>query len=111
MASDDASVQVASCSGGRHGFPTLRVRGPVAFIGLSSACASPPLMATGRVGRRQRVAFAELLTETAARGLFRVSLLYLPILLLVLALDGRAVPDAEPVDTPTLTVGGAPIGG
>jgi 3',5'-cyclic AMP phosphodiesterase CpdA len=78
MASDDDSVRIANCTGGRHGFPTLRVRGPVAFIGLSSACASPPLMATGRLGRRQRVAFAELLTETAARGLFRVVLIHHP---------------------------------
>jgi 3',5'-cyclic AMP phosphodiesterase CpdA len=78
MASDNDALQIASCTGGRHGFPTLRVRGPVAFIGLSSACATPPFMATGRLGRRQRVAFAELLTETAARDLFRVVLIHHP---------------------------------
>ena len=55
--------------------------------------------------------FAAAADSPAARGLFRVSLLYLPVLLLVLTLDGRPMPVAEPGDTPTLTVGGAPIGG
>ena len=61
-----------------EGFPTLRIRGPVAFIGLSSARASAPLMATGWLGRRQRAAFARQLAETGRRGLFRVILIHHP---------------------------------
>lgn len=61
-----------------EGFPALRVRGPVAFIGLSSARASAPLMATGWLGRRQREAFESLLAETRERGLFRVVLIHHP---------------------------------
>jgi 3',5'-cyclic AMP phosphodiesterase CpdA len=33
---------------GLGSFPTLRVRGPVALVGLSSAVPTPPLFATGR---------------------------------------------------------------
>ena len=33
--------------------PTLRRRGPVALIGLSSAVPTPPFMATGTLGRAQ----------------------------------------------------------
>ena len=36
------------------------------------------LMATGWLGREQRVAFAELLAETGAKGLFRVVLIHHP---------------------------------
>src|SRR3954451_6362878 len=34
-------------------FPYLRRRGPVAFIGMSSAVPTPPFVATGKVGRTQ----------------------------------------------------------
>lgn len=59
-------------------FPALRVRGPVAFIGLSSARASAPLMATGWLGRRQREAFDRILARTGEQGLFRVVLIHHP---------------------------------
>ncbi|MCL7971693.1 MAG: heme o synthase [marine benthic group bacterium] len=55
--------------------------------------------------------FAAAADSPAARGLFRVSLLYLPVLLLVLTLDGSPAALAEPGDPPTLTVGSPPIGG
>src|SRR5205823_7328374 len=41
---------------GRDGgmtFPSLRRRGPLALISVSSAVPTPPLMATGRLGRSQ----------------------------------------------------------
>jgi len=57
-------------------FPSLRVRGPVAIIGLSSALPTPPFLATGRVGTRQLEALAPLLDETARRGLFRILLVH-----------------------------------
>ncbi|MBV8439417.1 MAG: metallophosphoesterase [Hyphomicrobiales bacterium] len=66
---------------GASGFPYLRVRGEVAIIGLSSGVPTGPLMATGRVGRKQLQAFAALLDETGARGLVRVVLIHHPPLM------------------------------
>ena len=59
-------------------FPTLSVRGPVAFIGVSSACPTPPLLATGRVGADQRDRLAGMLESTGRTGLFRVVLIHHP---------------------------------
>ncbi len=59
-------------------FPSLRVRGPVAFIGLSSARPSAPLLATGRLGDSQLVRLERLLEQTRGQGLFRVVLLHHP---------------------------------
>jgi len=59
-------------------FPSLRRRGPVAFIGLSSAFASAPLMATGRLGKRQLQRLDDMLQRTGDEGLFRVVLLHHP---------------------------------
>ncbi|MGD0719918.1 MAG: metallophosphoesterase [Roseiarcus sp.] len=60
------------------GFPFLRVRGPVALIGLSSGVPTGPLMATGRMGQEQMARFARLLDETRARGLARAVLIHHP---------------------------------
>lgn len=57
-------------------FPSLRVRGDIAFIGLSTACPKPPLMATGTLGAEQLAKLPALLKDTAARGLFRVVYLH-----------------------------------
>jgi 3',5'-cyclic AMP phosphodiesterase CpdA len=59
-------------------FPSLRVRGPVAFIGLSSARPSAPLLATGRLGSSQLERLERLLAQTRSQGLFRVVLLHHP---------------------------------
>lgn len=59
-------------------YPTLRVRGQVALIGLSSARPSPPLLAVGSLGRRQLAALDRILEETGRRGLLRVVLLHHP---------------------------------
>ena len=48
-------------------YPYLRVRGEIAIIGLSSAVPTAPLMATGRLGKKQVEAFAELLRQTGAK--------------------------------------------
>ncbi|MGI9286837.1 MAG: metallophosphoesterase family protein [Pseudomonadales bacterium] len=69
MASDTASNSL---------FPSLRVRGPIAFIGLSSACASAPLCATGTLGAHQLARFEQFLQETGKAGLFRVVLIHHP---------------------------------
>jgi 3',5'-cyclic AMP phosphodiesterase CpdA len=61
-----------------HDFPSLRIRGPVAFIGLSSAVPTAPFLATGKLGRRQRQELERLLTTTGLQGLFRVVLIHHP---------------------------------
>jgi 3',5'-cyclic AMP phosphodiesterase CpdA len=63
---------------GVPGFPWLRRRGGVALIGLSSAVATLPFMATGRVGERQLAALAGLLDETGREGLCRVVMVHHP---------------------------------
>ena len=73
MASDQAA------GGGRDQrkiFPSLRVRGQLAFIGLSTACPKPPLMASGTVDQQQLEALPHLLQDCANRGLFRVLYLH-----------------------------------
>jgi 3',5'-cyclic AMP phosphodiesterase CpdA len=59
-------------------FPLLRVRGPVAFIGLSTAVPSAPLMATGRIGAAQFERLEALLAALEGRDLLRVLLLHHP---------------------------------
>jgi 3',5'-cyclic AMP phosphodiesterase CpdA len=57
-------------------FPSLRVRGDIAFIGLSTACPKPPLMATGTLGAEQLQQLPPLLQRAADDGLFRVVYLH-----------------------------------
>jgi 3',5'-cyclic AMP phosphodiesterase CpdA len=59
-------------------FPSLRIRGPVAFIGLSTARPSAPFLATGRIGAEQLKRLGEILQSTRRQGLFRVVLLHHP---------------------------------
>lgn len=61
-----------------HNFPYLRIRGHVALIGLSTATASPPFMASGYFGRNQARRFANLLKEVGDAGLFRVVMIHHP---------------------------------
>ena len=53
-------------------YPSLRVRGDIAFIGLSSGCPKPPLLAAGTVAEEELQQLPALLKDTAQRGLFRV---------------------------------------
>lgn len=57
-------------------FPSLRRRGSVAFVGLSSAVPTAPLLATGRLGARQRARLESLLIELGREGRFRVLYLH-----------------------------------
>lgn len=59
-------------------FPYLRVRGDVALIGVSSARATAPFMATGDIRERQARKLGEILDETGERGLFRVIMIHHP---------------------------------
>jgi 3',5'-cyclic AMP phosphodiesterase CpdA len=60
-------------------FPSLRRRGPLALISLSTAVPSPPLFATGTLGRTQLEALQALLDRLAAEPLFRVILVHHPL--------------------------------
>lgn len=63
---------------GRDDFPFLRVRGPLAIIGVSSARSSAPFMASGYFREKQGKRLRALLEETQSRGLFRVVLIHHP---------------------------------
>jgi 3',5'-cyclic AMP phosphodiesterase CpdA len=73
LASDDATA------GGGVAFPSLRRRGPLALIGLSSAVPTPPLMATGWLGQSQLDALERMLAGLAAEQAFRVLLVHHPL--------------------------------
>lgn len=62
----------------RTGFPYLRRRGPVAIVGVNSAVATGPFMASGVFGRAQAKGLAHLLDRAGQQGLFRVVLIHHP---------------------------------
>ena len=59
-------------------FPFVRRRGALALIGLSSAVATAPLLATGRLGAMQLERLGPLLERCAGEGRFRVVLIHHP---------------------------------
>lgn len=60
-------------------FPSLRRRGPLALISLSSAVPTPPFFATGTLGRDQLDALTALLDRLSAEPTFRVLLVHHPL--------------------------------
>lgn len=62
----------------RNSFPFLRRREPLAIIGVSSARASAPFMASGYFTAKQAKRLSQLLEETGREGLFRVVLIHHP---------------------------------
>ncbi len=72
MASDDAEFIDKAL------FPFMRRKGHVALIGVSSAVATAPFMATGRVGEEQTRRLCMLLDEAREEGLFRIVLIHHP---------------------------------
>ena len=79
--------RIAQCWGGYFtgddapggSFPFLRRRGPLALIGVSSAVPTPPLMATGWLGRQQLDALEKQLDLIATEPLFRILLIHHPL--------------------------------
>jgi 3',5'-cyclic AMP phosphodiesterase CpdA len=59
-------------------FPSLRIRGQIALIGLCSARASLPFLAVGSLGRQQLESLATLLRTTREQGLLRIVLIHHP---------------------------------
>ncbi len=60
------------------GFPYVRRRGLVALVGVSTAVATPPFMATGRLGEAQIARAAKILDGLRTEGLFRVLMIHHP---------------------------------
>ncbi len=75
-------------------FPSLRVRGPLAVIGLCSALPTPPFQATGRVGAEQLERLEGLLDRLSETSLCRVVLVHHPPIPGA-ASPRRAMSDAE----------------
>jgi len=59
-------------------FPYLRRRGAAALVGLSTAVATLPFMATGRLGRAQIECAAKMLARLGEARLFRVVMIHHP---------------------------------
>ena len=59
-------------------FPTLRVRGRVAVIGVTTARPSAPFLAVGSIGSSQLQRLEKMLNELNRRQLFRVVLIHHP---------------------------------
>ena len=59
-------------------FPSVRVRGEIALVGICTAEPTPPFTATGRVGRDQLARLDGVLARLGAAGLCRVLLIHHP---------------------------------
>lgn len=59
-------------------FPTLRRRGDVALVGLSTGVPKPPLLATGTLGENQIERTGRLLADLGRQGLCRVVMIHHP---------------------------------
>ena len=55
-------------------YPSLRIRGPVAIVGINTAFPADWLRAVGRVGNAQRGRLARLLQDLGGQDLFRLAL-------------------------------------
>ena len=73
MAGDGAAVPTS-----REGFPYVRRRGPVAFVGLNTALARLPLFATGTLGPSQIERFETIMRALADEDVCRVVLIHHP---------------------------------
>ncbi len=60
-------------------FPVVKLRGPLAIIGLSSAVPRPPLVASGQLGKKQIEALARILAHPEVRRRTPVVALHHPI--------------------------------
>lgn len=78
MLSDAAVPSIPAAAEGAGAFPSLRIRGPVAFIGLSTARPSAPFYAVGSLGQTQLRRLEALLGETDRQALCRVMLIHHP---------------------------------
>lgn len=69
---------MVSEAGNYEGFPYIRLKGPIALIGLSSAVPTFALLATGSLGVDQRRRFSDALKFLASQKLARVVMIHHP---------------------------------
>ena len=75
----DEPYRDAAAGASRHSaFPSLRVRGAIALIGISSARPSGPLSAVGTIGQEQLLEMEKILEEANKQRLFRIILIHHP---------------------------------
>jgi 3',5'-cyclic AMP phosphodiesterase CpdA len=72
------SPWMTSDSGRYEGFPYVRLVGPIALVGLSSAVPTAPFVASGTLGREQRGKMLQVLTFLGQQPLARVVLIHHP---------------------------------
>jgi 3',5'-cyclic AMP phosphodiesterase CpdA len=72
------SDYLASDPGEGDEYPSVRVRGEIALVGVCTAQPTPPLAATGRVGAEQLARLDRVLERLGAAGLCRVLLIHHP---------------------------------
>jgi 3',5'-cyclic AMP phosphodiesterase CpdA len=78
MLSDEAPAPADPPDGIYSIFPSWRVRGPLALIGICTAHPSPPYLAVGGIGADQMQRLEEILAQAARSKLFRVVLIHHP---------------------------------
>ena len=78
MLADDADIGDNPASGFESIFPSLRIRGRIALIGVCTALPTAPHLAVGTIGDRQLQKLETLLANTADQDLFRVLLIHHP---------------------------------
>jgi 3',5'-cyclic AMP phosphodiesterase CpdA len=59
-------------------FPSLRIRGPIALIGVSTAQPCSTFLAVGRIGKGQLQRFQKILIDAGQMDLFRIVLIHHP---------------------------------
>ena len=69
---------MTSESGRFEGFPYVRMMGPIAIVGTSSAVPTGPFIASGTLGREQRKTLENVLTFLGQQPLARVVLIHHP---------------------------------
>ena len=74
----DAPAGAGARGAAAPAYPTLRLRGPVAVVGVCSALPTPIGLAQGEVGAAQRERLEALLAELRGSGLFRLVLIHHP---------------------------------
>ena len=79
-----------------NAFPYAQIRPPLALVGLSSARPTPPFLAAGWIGKRQRAVLAQYLRRLRRAGLFRVVMVHHPLTVKRSAWR-RGLWDAEPL--------------
>lgn len=76
MISDSHRNSDGTSENPEHIFPSLRIRGCIALIGICTARPSAPHLATGSIGAQQLQKLENVLTQTARQRYFRVILIH-----------------------------------